>query len=196
MLLMRSFASFSVRLLMTFQPTTSRKSHISSADYALFKINVILTVSILATMQSVILISVVMLNVTVLYVSLFICPSACLCVWVRVCVMYACLVCMCLSVRPSIFLSSSWLFACLTVCLPACKSVCLSVRPSVRTQSDCLSVCSSIRSSVCLPVCPFVCLSICPSVCPFIRLSICPYVHSIRPHVNLFIFQSAYVSKL
>ena len=79
------------------------------------------------------------------------------------------------------------------VSLSACVSVCVSSRPSVYLSAACLSVCPFIRlsvyPSVYLNAC-LSCLSACPSVRPSICLSVC--LSEFRVDIALLQFDSKY----
>ena len=94
-------------------------------------------------------------------------------------------VCPCVSICPSVHLSTYPLSVHPSTCLPFSlsvsvhQSVCSSVHLSVHLLSICPSLCLSVCPSVYLPdllsVCfwPSVCLLFCPSVCPsFVYLSV------------------------
>ena len=85
--------------------------------------------------------------------------------WINSVWLLACILLVCLSVRPSVPGLSTCLRICSFSCLCLCPSVCLFGYLSVR-----LTVCSAYPS-VCLPAC----LSLCPSVsvCVFVLLADC-----------------------
>lgn len=81
--------------------------------------------------------------------------------WINSVWLLACILLVCLSVRPSVPGLSTCLRICSFSCLCLCPSACLFGYLSVR-----LTVCSAYPS-VCLPAC----LSLCPSVSLYVCLS-------------------------
>ena len=102
----------------------------------------------------------VLLFGSILYHSLPVCLSVCLCVCVSVCLCVCVSVCLCVCV-------SVCLCVCVSVCLCVCVSVCLCVCVYV-----CLCVCVSVCLCVCVSVCLSVCLSVCVCVCVCLRVRV------------------------